>query len=294
MRKPALFTFAAALAIGAVVAYQQFSDKTDNNNDTSTTKNREQSAPLPEPDVQTGTQSQTSRMKVASQTQNRKSSENPVQQSIENGEAPGTSEYTRAAFFEPFDWGSNLFTASQLEPQQLNFSESCQTHNRFDPALRPDQWARQFTQADSTQRWPSGNAHVIDWNQFWKLRESGFQVSIRWNFETPPLYRVVGYSFSMASLDGYGAEALPEKNQVTWTEAKQYVETWETEMIAQGGVAGTRTMSLSSTPFNPAEVSPEDIERAEYMNTRMRGAQTGRMSCNTLYNNPSALSCRCF
>jgi hypothetical protein len=98
----------------------------------------------------------------------------------------------------------------------------------------------------------------------------------------------------MSSPDGYGAEALPEKNQVTWAEAKQYVQAWENEMLTQGGVAGTRTMSLSSNPFNPAEVSPEDIERAEYMNTRMRGAQTGRMSCNTLYNNQTALSCRCF
>ena len=291
MQKPALFTFAAALAVGAYLAYQRSSPK-DSGSSNATEKTTQ--APLTEPYAPPEDHPQTAQSGMKPNPQNTDSSENTLQQTIENGEAPGTSEFTRASFFEPFDWGANLSATASPQPQQLNFSESCKTHNRFNPELRPEQWANQFTQTDALQRWPSGNAHVIDWNQFWKLGETGFQISIRWNFEVPALYRVVVYSFSMNSPDGYGAEALPEKNQVTWAFAKQYVQAWENEMLTQGGVAGTRTMTLSAQPFNPADVSPEDIERAEYLNTRIRCAQTGRMSCNTLYNNSEMLSCRCF
>lgn len=218
----------------------------------------------------------------------------PVEELVENGEPPGSSEFTRARFFEPFDWGANLSSAAAVEDQLLNFGTACQSHPRFSKTLPPDQWAEQFTQADAAQRWPSGTAHVIDWNQFWTLGETGFQVSVRWNFENPPLYRVVGYSFSTQSPDGYGAEAFPEKNQIPWDEAKAYVQAWESDLRSQGATPGTRTMSLSSSVFNPSEVAPEDIERAEYTNTRVRGAQSGRMSCNTLYNDTSTLSCRCY
>lgn len=294
MRQTTLLTLGAALAIGGIFAYQKFAGTSDRIQQTETSLNQESLMPSSQTENLNKSEVSSSQSNARPPSQTNTLSDNPVQQVIENGEAPGTSESTRAGFFEPFDWGASLSAASSLQQQQLNFSESCQSHARFNPALQPEQWARQFTQADSTQRWPSGASHVIDWNQFWKLGETGFQISIRWNFELPPLYRVVGYSFSMTSPDGYGAEALPEKNKLTWPEARQYVQEWENTMLSQGGRAGTRTMSLSSSPFNPADVAPEDIERAEYMNTRVRGAQTGRMSCNTLYDKADTLSCRCY
>lgn len=294
MQKKVFLSFGLALGVGSYLAYQQLSQTDLSNSGSTSLSTGEPLRPATSEGSQAATQESESVTAPQPAGTGSEPRTNQIQQQVENGEAPGTSEFTRAGFFEPFDWGTNLGSAATLQPQQLSFSSSCESHPRFNPSLRPDQWAGQFTQTDSTQRWPGEGIHVIDWNQFWKLGESGVQVSIRWNFESPPLYRVVGYSFSMANPDGYGADALPEKNRLSWGEAKKYVQAFESELLAQGGIAGTRTMTLSSNVFNPAEVSPEDIERAEYTNTRVRGAQTGRMSCNTLYNDLSSLSCRCF
>lgn len=214
---------------------------------------------------------------------------------VENGEAPGSSEFTRAEFFKPVDWGTDLSSLSGKEPQTLSFAPACKTHPRHSAMTsHPAQWAEAFTGTDSQQRWPSAATHVIDWNQFWTLNESGYQISIRWNFENPPRYSVVGYSFQSNKPDGYGAAVFPEKMNLGWDEAKQFVLDWEKGMLDKGGRLGTRTMTLAEKIFNPADVSPEDIERAEYSNSQVRGAQTGKMSCNTSHTNLSQLKCTCW
>jgi hypothetical protein len=220
--------------------------------------------------------------------------ENQNGEKIEQGEAPGSGEFTRAEFFKSQDWGPDLSALATAEPQNLKFNPACKNHPRNNPNLAPAEWAEAFTLTQAQQRWPAANTHVIDWNQFWQVKEVGYQVSIRWNFETPPLYSVVGYSFALNRPDGYGAPAFPEKMQVTWDEAKSFVQSWEKKIIAEGGKPGTRTMSLAEKPFRPAEVSPQDIERAEYANGRVRAAQTGKMSCNTLFNDLSTLNCSCW
>ncbi|MBM3381854.1 MAG: hypothetical protein FJY29_05375 [Betaproteobacteria bacterium] len=213
---------------------------------------------------------------------------------IEQGDAPGSGEFSRADFFKPQDWGADLSALAAAEPQNLKFNAACKNHPRNNPNLSPTEWAEGFTLTQAQQRWPAANTHVIDWNQFWQVKDVGYQVSIRWNFETPPLYSVVGHSFAINSPDGYGAPAFPEKMQITWDEAKNFVQTWEKKILAEGGKPGTRTMSLAEKPFRPAEVSPQDIERAEYANGRVRAAQTGKMSCNTLFNDLSTLTCSCW
>jgi hypothetical protein len=213
---------------------------------------------------------------------------------IERGEAPGSGEFTRAEFFKTVDWGANLNAIPTKEPQNIKFSAACKGHPRNLAAASPADWAEAFSQSDALQRWPSASSHVIDWNQFWQLNETGYQVSIRWNFENPPRYSVVGYSFALNKPDGFGAPAFPEKMELTWDDAKSYVQIWEKKILGDGGKAGTRTMSLAEKVFNPAEVSPEDIERAEYTNSRVRAAQTGKMSCNTLSTDLGTLSCSCW
>lgn len=213
---------------------------------------------------------------------------------VEQGEAPGSGEFSRADFFQPVDWGTDFQTMPTKEPQSLKFNAACKNHPRNLPSIAPAEWAENFTFSQSTQRWPAQQTHVIDWNQFWQLKDLGYQVSIRWNFENPPLYSVVGYSFALNKPDGYGAQAFPEKLNVTWEEAKTYVLNWEKKILNEGGRAGTRTMSLAAKPFNPADVSPEEIERAEYSNSKIRAAQTGKMSCNTLTTDLSQLNCSCW
>jgi hypothetical protein len=220
--------------------------------------------------------------------------ENQSSEKIEQGEAPGSGEFSRAEFFKPQDWGADLSTLAALEPQTLKFNPACKNHPRNNPNLSPAEWAEGFTLTQAQQRWPSASTHVIDWNQFWQVKDVGYQVSIRWNFESPPLYSVVGYSFALNRPDGYGAPAFAEKMQVTWEEAKTFVQSWEKKILAEGGKPGTRTMSLAEKAFRPAEVSPQDVERAEYANGRVRAAQTGKMSCNTLFNDLSTLSCSCW
>lgn len=213
---------------------------------------------------------------------------------IEQGEAPGSGEFTRAEFFKPVDWGADLNAMPNKEPQTLNFKPACKNHPRLASGIAPSDWAENFTSSESQQRWPSSRSHVIDWNQFWQLKDTGYQISIRWNFENPPRYSVVGYSFVMNKPDGYGAPAFPERMNQTWEEAKSFVEDWEKKLLNEGGKPGTRTMSVAGKAFNPAEVSPEEIDRAEYANSRIRGAQTGKMSCNTLTTDLSSLNCTCW
>lgn len=213
---------------------------------------------------------------------------------VEQGEAPGSGEFTRAEFFKTVDWGTNLNAISSAESQSIKFSAACKSHPRNLTATSPADWALAFSQSDALQRWPYASSHVIDWNQFWQLNETGYQVSIRWNFENPPRYSVVGYSFALNKPDGFGAPAFPEKMELTWDDAKSYVQNWEKKILSDGGKAGTRTMSLAEKVFNPAEVSPEDIERAEYANSRVRAAQTGKMSCNTPSSDLGTLNCSCW
>jgi hypothetical protein len=215
---------------------------------------------------------------------------------VENGEAAGSGEFTRASFFKPVDWGADQNALGGKEAQTLTFAPSCKNHprNTTTTATHPAQWAEAFTGTDSQQRWPAANTHVVDWNQFWTLADAGYQISIRWNFENPPRYSVVGYSFQINKPDGYGAAVFPEKMNLSWDEAKTFVQEWEKAMLEKGGRLGTRTMTLAEKVFNPADVSPEDIERAEYSNSQIRGAQTGKMSCNTSHTDLSQLKCSCW
>ena len=81
---------------------------------------------------------------------------------------------------------------------------------------------------------------------------------------------------------------------MTWDDAKKFVADWEKKTLEQGGKAGTRTMSVAEKPFNPAEVSTEEVERAEYSNSRVRAVQSGKMICNAQAQEPINLNCSCW
>ena len=204
------------------------------------------------------------------------------------------NNFSRAEFFKPVDWGSNLQTLASKEPQVLKFNAACNNHPRHAPQAQPADWAEAFTHSDAMQRWPAPATHVIDWNQFWKTKDKGLQISIRWNFELPARYSVLGYSFAADKPDGYGAPLFPEKSDLTWDDAKAFVLELEKKIVADGGTPTTRTMSVAEKAFNPGEVSPDEIQRAEFTNSRVRGAQTGKMSCNANSAELTTLSCACW
>ncbi|NBW82199.1 hypothetical protein EBR21_10650 [bacterium] len=214
---------------------------------------------------------------------------------VENGQLDNEVNFTRAVFFTPVEWGPQNLGLQQKEKQSLLFKPACKTHKRATPASsHPTDWAEPFTHSDGQSRWPSSTSHVVDWNQYWTLRDKGIQISIRWNFEMPPKYSVLGYSFALSNPDGYGTALWPEKPEMSWEEAKNFILDWEKKTLDAGGKPGTRTMSLAEKPFNPGEVSTEEIERAEYSNGRVRAAQSGKMLCNSKPNSPEELSCSCW
>lgn len=225
---------------------------------------------------------------------NSESENDETRQKIENGQLTEETAFSRANFFKPVNWGSEQQALSGLEPQRLSFKPSCAKHPRAQgSADHPAGWAEPFTHTDSLSRWPSSTAHVIDWNQFWKVGDKGIQISIRWNFELPARYAVVGYSFPLQNPDGYGTSIFPDNPEFSWEDAKAYVIAWEKKTLAEGGLPATRSMSLADRPFNPAEVSTEEIERAEFSNSRIRAAQTGKMICNSPSPALTELSCSC-
>jgi hypothetical protein len=209
---------------------------------------------------------------------------------------PQTAEslFTRADYFKPLNWGPEIKSLAEKENQKLNFKPACNSHSRSgNPDLHPADWAGDFTKTDSLSRWPATSTHVIDWNQFWQLADKGIQVSIRWNFELPARYNVVGYSFALSNPDGIGTAVWQEMPEMTWDEAKEFVQKWEKKTLTEGGKAGTRTMSVTEKPFNAADVSTEEIERAEYSNSRVRAAQSGKMHCASPAQSPAELNCSC-
>jgi hypothetical protein len=109
----------------------------------------------------------------------------------------------------------------------------------------------------------------------------------------PPRYAVVGYSFPLQNPDGYGTSIFPDNPEMSWEEAKAFVSAWEKKTLAEGGLPATRSMSLADRPFNPADVSTEEVERAEFSNSRIRAAQTGKMICNSASPALTELSCSC-
>lgn len=216
-------------------------------------------------------------------------------QKLENSQLGGESDFTRAPYFTPVDWGTGQTALAQREGQTLQFKPACKTHPRAgESSLHPAQWAESFTQTDSLSRWPLSATHVIDWNQFWQVGDRGIQVSIRWNFEMPPRYNVVGYSFALTNPDGYGTSLWPDKPEMSWDEAKAFVVEWEKKTLEAGGKLASRTMSVAEKPFNPADVSTEEVERAEYHNSRVRAVQTGKMICNSTPTQQDLLSCSCW
>lgn len=217
-----------------------------------------------------------------------------TRQKIENGQLTDETVFSRANFFKPVNWGTDHQALGALEAQRLSFKPSCAKHPRAQASAdHPAGWAEPFTHTDSLSRWPSSSAHVIDWNQFWKVGEKGIQISIRWNFELPARYAVVGYSFPLQNPDGYGTSIFPENPEFSWEDAKAFVTAWEKKTLAEGGLPATRSMSLADRPFNPAEVSTEEVERAEFSNSRIRAAQTGKMICNSPSPALTELSCSC-
>ncbi|MFZ9520708.1 MAG: hypothetical protein ACO3A4_09540 [Silvanigrellaceae bacterium] len=214
---------------------------------------------------------------------------------VENGQIDNESNFTRSVFFTPVDWGPQNLALSQKEKQSITLKPTCKTHKRATASnTHPADWAQAFTHTDEQSRWPSSAAHVVDWNQYWKVGDKGIQVSIRWNFELPPKYSVLAYSFALSNPDGFGTSLWPEKPEMSWEEAKNFVLDWEKKTLDAGGKPGTRTMSLAEKPFNPGEVSTEEIERAEYSNGRIRAAQSGKMLCNSKPQTPEELSCSCW
>jgi hypothetical protein len=214
---------------------------------------------------------------------------------VENSQLDNEINFTRAVFFTPVEWGPQHQGLQQKEKQSLLFKPACKNHKRASAAnTHPTDWAEPFSHSDGQSRWPSATSHVVDWNQYWKLGDKGIQISIRWNFELPPKYSVLGYTFALSNPDGYGTAIWPEKPEMSWEEAKNFVLDWEKKTLDAGGKPGTRTMSLAEKPFNPGEVSTEEIERAEYSNGRVRAAQTGKMLCNSQPKTPEELSCSCW
>ena len=127
---------------------------------------------------------------------------NDTHNKLENGMMDGETTFTRGVFFKPLDWGPQLNALSEKEKQTLAFKPTCKSHPRLsETSSHPADWAESFTKIDSLSRWPASTAHVIDWNQFWQLGDKGLQVSIRWNFELPPRYNGVGYSFFRIPMD---------------------------------------------------------------------------------------------
>lgn len=214
---------------------------------------------------------------------------------IENGRLPDEAAFTRAQFFKPVNWGPQNTALAEKEKQTIKFKPACRAHPRAtQDSVHPADWAESFTHTDPLSRWPAPSTHVVDWNQFWQLGDKGLQVSIRWNFESPPRYTVVGYSFALNNPDGYGTSLWPEKPEMTWDDAKAFVTEWEKKTLENGGKLATRSMSVAEKPFNPAEVSTEEIERAEYSNSRIRAVQSGKMVCNNPAQNSEELSCSCW
>lgn len=225
---------------------------------------------------------------------NSTSPQESTREKLENGQLNTETSFSRAQFFKPIDWGESNQSLSEKEKQGITFKPACRSHPRaVTNSPQPADWAESFTHTDSLSRWPSPSAHVVDWNQFWQVGDKGIQVSIRWNFELPPKYTVVGYSFALNNPDGYGAAIFPERPEMSWDEAKSMVVEWEKKTLERGGKLATRSMSVAEKPFNPAEVSTDEIERAEYSNSRIRAAQTGKMICHNSNPNLEELSCSC-
>lgn len=231
---------------------------------------------------------------VQNSSSNSDNESDETRQKIENGQLNDETAFSRASFFNPVNWGSEHQALSGLEAQRLSFKPSCAKHPRAQgSADHPAGWAEPFTHTDSLSRWPASAAHVIDWNQFWKVGDKGIQISIRWNFEIPARYAVVGYSFPLQYPDGYGTSIFPDNPEMSWEDAKAFVSAWEKKTLAEGGLPATRSMSLADRAFNPADVSTEEVERAEFSNSRVRAAQTGKMICNTPSPALTELSCSC-
>jgi hypothetical protein len=222
-------------------------------------------------------------------------SEGDIHSTLDKSPQPAETVFTRGDYFKPVQWGPDLKAVDEKENQKLSFKPACKAHPRTAVKVRhPSDWAGDFTKSEAQFRWPAASAHVIDWNQYWQVADKGIQISIRWNFDLPARYTVVGYSFALAKPDGYGTPLWQEMSEMSWDEAKDFVTKWEQKTLAEGGKAGTRTMSLAEKPFNPAEVSTEEIERAEYSNARVRSAQSGKMHCSSPALSPAELNCGCW
>lgn len=221
--------------------------------------------------------------------------EEDIHSTLDKNNQTADTLFTRGEYFKSVNWGTDLKGLPEKENQKLNFRPTCKSHKRADSSdSHPADWAEQLTKTDSVARWPAAATHVIDWNQFWQLGDKGLQISIRWNFESPARYNVVGYSFALSNPDGFGTALWQDMPEMSWDEAKDFVIKWEQKTLAEGGKAGTRTMSVAEKLFNPAEVSTEDIERAEYKNSRVRSAQSGKMHCSSPAQASADLNCNCW